>query len=412
MNTLNGQDELASYLGALERADGYQVDCVLKQGAVETTERVHYVDGNGAEGGPCIRKRFPRDAGMGKAYGRLYAATRAGERFEHIPQVYECYQDERESVVVMEYVDGESLEHLVSRRGAGPELAASLFSGLCDAVLELQTRFDPPIIHRDLKPGNIVVRSGVPVLIDFGIAREYDETASTDTTHFGTRAYAPPEQYGYGQTTVRSDVYALGLLLYFLLTGRDPSPNVVQGGFADAPISPQMLQVIRHATAFDPRQRYGDALELREAFEAAVAAGPSHLARGGAGGRSGAYAGSAGEAAADARRFASGGTGAGGRRGLVRNIVLLICYLIFLAACIHDIVNPGVSGDDYGLAGNLLMYGLCCPLLVGGFFFIAMDRRHLRERHAWARRIRPEHDKWVATILIVLPFLIFTFYDG
>lgn len=69
-------------------------------------------------------------------------------------------------------------------------------------------------------------------IIDFGIARAFREGAAGDTAHFGTRCYAPPEQFGYGQTDERSDVYALGMLLYYLLAERDPSPSVAAAGFA------------------------------------------------------------------------------------------------------------------------------------------------------------------------------------
>lgn len=77
-------------------------------------------------------------------------------------------------------------------------------------------------------------------IIDFGIARAFREGAAGDTAHFGTRCYAPPEQFGYGQTDERSDVYALGMLLYYLLAERDPSPSVAAAGFAgpEVPFAP------------------------------------------------------------------------------------------------------------------------------------------------------------------------------
>ena len=89
-----------------------------------------------------------------------------------------------------------------------------------------------PVIHRDLKPSNVMVvggKNGLPrsfVLIDLGIARTWREGAEADTTRLGTRSYAPPEQFGFGQTSVRSDVYALGAVLWFCLTGEDPAPGM------------------------------------------------------------------------------------------------------------------------------------------------------------------------------------------
>ena len=82
---------------------------------------------------------------------------------------------------------------------------------MCEAVRELHECFNPPLIHRDLKPANIVLSNGRVFLIDFGIARVYRSGSVSDTSHLGTRAYAPPEQYGFGQTDTRSDVYDVPL---------------------------------------------------------------------------------------------------------------------------------------------------------------------------------------------------------
>lgn len=89
-------------------------------------------------------------------------------------------------------------------------------------------------------------------IIDFGIARAFREGAAGDTAHFGTRCYAPPEQFGYGQTDERSDVYALGMLLYYLLAERDPSPSVAAAGFAGPEVPFALRPVLQRACAFDP----------------------------------------------------------------------------------------------------------------------------------------------------------------
>ena len=213
-------DELAQYLNSLHREDCYRVDAVLKESAFETTQRVYFVGSNGAENGPFIRKFIARESGLGSAYERIYAAQEAGRRFKHIPRVLECYQHGDQLAVVMEYVQGETLQDYVYREDPSPELAHAVFPALCDAVSELHDDFAPSIIHRDLKPSNIILSEGNLTIIDFGISREFKDDASADTTQFGTRAFAPPEQFGYGQTTVRSDVYALGMLLYFALQKR------------------------------------------------------------------------------------------------------------------------------------------------------------------------------------------------
>ncbi|KAB1641499.1 DUF5067 domain-containing protein [Adlercreutzia muris] len=131
--------------------------------------------------------------------------------------------------------------------------------------------FAPPLIHRDLKPSNIVVSDGGLTIIDFGIARAFREGAGADTTHFGTRSYAPPEQFGYGQTDVRSDVYALGMLLYYLVTERDPDARVATGGFAEPDVPPMLRPVLQRACAFDPAARFSSVWALKAAFLAAMA---------------------------------------------------------------------------------------------------------------------------------------------
>ena len=263
-------DELAQYLDALEREECYRVDEVLRASPHETTERVFFVGANGSETGPYIRKFIHLDSGLGGAYERIYEAQRSGRRFAHLPQIHECYMRDDQMVVIMEYVQGETLQELVYREDPSMNLALSVFGNICDAVSELHESFRPAIIHRDLKPSNIILTGNNVTIIDFGIAREYKVAADADTMQFGTRAYAPPEQFGFGQTTVRSDVYALGMILYFCLTEKIPDANVRTTGFDDPRIPPAVKAVLLQATAFDPDHRFANARALKAAFEHAV----------------------------------------------------------------------------------------------------------------------------------------------
>lgn len=263
-------DELAEYLNALQREDCYRVDAVVKESPYEVTQRVSFVGENGATRGPFIRKIINRDAGMGSVYERLHAAQQSGRRFKSLPTILECYQRDDALVVVMEFVPGETLQDLVYRLDPSESLARDVFPQLCDAVSELHESFDPPIIHRDLKPSNIIMSRGGCTIIDFGIAREYKDGATQDTAHFGTRSFAPPEQFGFGQTTVRSDVYALGMLLYFCLTEVIPDVSHRDNWYAERQVPEALRAVIAKATAFDPQQRFASAAQLKAAFVLAI----------------------------------------------------------------------------------------------------------------------------------------------
>lgn len=265
------EDELSNYLAALDRDGCYRADAVLKRGDLETTERVYFVGENGAELGPFVRKRLAE--GLGGAYERVFEAQRHGARLPHLPRIVECHRRDDQLVVVMEHVAGETLADAVGHAGSASsrlDLVRRIFPDLCDAVSELHERFDPPLIHRDLKPGNVMVSLGGVTLIDLGIARSWHEGAERDTTRFGTRAYAPPEQFGFGQTEVTSDVYALGMLLFFCLTGCDPSPADRERGFARDDVPERLRVVIAQATELDPARRLPSARSLKDVLISAL----------------------------------------------------------------------------------------------------------------------------------------------
>ncbi|MDE8702622.1 protein kinase [Adlercreutzia equolifaciens] len=264
-------DELASYLNALGLDECCQVQAVLKTSKYEITELVVIRAENGSSLGPFIRKRIHMAAHMGAAYQELFAAQRRGRRFRHLPAVYSVHERDDELVVLMEYARGRTLHDEVYERDPSLALACELFPPLCDGVIELHEDFGAPLIHRDLKPTNVIVNGSSLTVIDFGIARAFREDASSDTAPFATRAYAPPEQFGYGQTDVRSDVYALGMVLYFLLTECNPTADVARSGFNDPRVPVALRPVLARATAFDPQGRYQSVRALKGAFTEAVA---------------------------------------------------------------------------------------------------------------------------------------------
>lgn len=234
-------DELIEQMKAYERVSQFNTQCLLKENEFERTELVSDADGM------CyIRKYLDVDEGRIHPYERL-----VGVDAPFIPKVISTSRIADKLVVVCEYVAGTSLEQLAKEQGpVSDDLTRTFMSCLADALSFLHAFDGGPIIHRDVNPSNIIVNTQGAWLIDLGIARAYDKGAQQDTHLWGTAGYAAPEQFGFGQTDARSDVYALGKVLLFMLTGHaDARPDELASLHA--------RHVVKTATALDPRQRYG-----------------------------------------------------------------------------------------------------------------------------------------------------------
>lgn len=190
----------------------------------------------------------------------------------NLPRVFDNFAERGEHYLVMDFVEGESLENYLERTGHKPvpfDQAMEWTVELCD-VLGYLHKQKPPIIFRDLKPGNIMINpEGQMKLVDFGIARFFVPGKPKDTQAYGTPGYSAPEQYGKEQTDARSDVYALGVILHELLTGHDPSntpfhlPPVRQ---LNPDLSSGVEAVIQKATRTSPELRYQNIDELQKAL--------------------------------------------------------------------------------------------------------------------------------------------------
>lgn len=154
----------------------------------------------------------------------LLAEANMMKKLDHpsLPRIVDIIDNGITIFVIMDYIEGESLDKVLAEYGAQPEeYVVGWAKQLCDALSYLHSQ-KPPIIYRDMKPANVMLKpEGNIKIIDFGIAREYKEQNLADTTVLGTKGYAPPEQYS-GQTDARSDIFALGMTMHHLLTGIDP----------------------------------------------------------------------------------------------------------------------------------------------------------------------------------------------
>ena len=179
-----------------------------------------------------------------------------------LPAFAEEYRNDEMICVVREYAQGVPLDKLAQEKPLTEQQTISVCVQLCDILIYLHGQ-TPPIIHRDIKPQNIIVdEDGTIKLIDFGISRVYDESAKTDTVFFGTQEFAPPEQYGFSQTDRRSDIFSLGVLLCWLLTGKAEVKKALS-----SIQNKRLAGIIRKCTAFAPEDRYCDAASVKRALE-------------------------------------------------------------------------------------------------------------------------------------------------
>jgi serine/threonine protein kinase len=149
-------------------------------------------------------------------------------RLQHpnLPNIFDHFEENGRWYLVMSFIEGETLADYLSHAQSGKlPLDEALQIGMqLSTVLDYLHNRQPAVIFRDLKPANIMrMPDGHIYLIDFGIARHFKPGQAKDTAYYGSMGYAPPEQYGKAQTTPRSDIYSLGVVLYQLFSGHDPS---------------------------------------------------------------------------------------------------------------------------------------------------------------------------------------------
>ena len=149
--------------------------------------------------------------------------------FDHpgIPKIYGAFSQDGRYYLAMDYMEGKTLEEIINS-SEGPVdtyLAVKWTVSLCKILYYLHNCFKAPIVYRDLKPSNIIITPEDEVkLVDFGIARYYNPDKNTDTFSYGSPGYAAPEQYkGRGQSSPQTDVFALGVILFQMLTKYDPT---------------------------------------------------------------------------------------------------------------------------------------------------------------------------------------------
>lgn len=196
----------------------------------------------------CVKKTLD-------IYSRDEYEQLASVRIEGVPAVKECVADDGKLIVVEEYVQGRSLKQVLDEQGLlNEEQAYDIAVQLADILVRLH-QLEPAIVHRDIKPSNIIIeKNGHVNLIDFNAARHVNADKNEDTRMLGTVYFAAPEQFGFGQSDERTDIYGLGATINYIMTGDKPGAGIAECRFSD---------ILKKCLMVDAKDRYQSAEELR-----------------------------------------------------------------------------------------------------------------------------------------------------
>ena len=178
-------------------------------------------------------------------YRRLSALSIQG-----VPQIIACCPVDNQLILIEEYVSGTSLEELLSAKKITCHDVLHYICDIC-TVLEHLHSLEPPIIHRDIKPSNIIITGyNRAVLLDFNAAKFFSEHTAEDTVLLGTKGYAAPEQYGFGSSTPRTDIFSLGVVLKEMLAVCPDYPSALN-------------KITAKCTNLNPKERYNNVTALK-----------------------------------------------------------------------------------------------------------------------------------------------------
>ncbi len=265
-------------------AGRYRIIRQLGQGGMGTVYEAFDVE---LERAIALKSIRPDLAANPAALRRLKQETLLTRQIAHrnVVRIFDLGVADGLRFITMEFVDGTDLKSLLGTRGRfSPKDAIAVMKQVCEG---LQAAHTEDVIHRDLKPQNILIGRDHRVrIVDFGLARSFDHTGITRTgTVLGTPHYMAPEQALGGQSDARSDIFALGVVFYELLTGELPFPaeNMIESFLArtrdrarpihsiDSSIPQWLARIVMRCLDREPGRRYQNAQELLEELNAAEA---------------------------------------------------------------------------------------------------------------------------------------------
>lgn len=193
-----------------------------------------------------VLRSFPKQY---PAYEELYTL-----QSENLPLIFDVINLEDGQIILEEYIDGITIAQVMETGRYRYSGTRKVIKGVCNALHILHER---NLVHRDVKPENVMIeKSGRVVLIDFNASRKVS-TASRDTVIMGTVGYASPEQLGLSQSDARTDIYASGVLLNVMMTGKHPSEKLARG---------KVGRIVRKCTNVNPSERYQTVEKLYKAL--------------------------------------------------------------------------------------------------------------------------------------------------
>ena len=171
------------------------------------------------------------------------------------PKIYELIVLDEKLIVIEEYINGYTLKEILKEYGTISQKKVIEYSLDLIRIMEKFHSYNPPIIHKDVNPSNIMISNdGVLKLIDFDISRIHSKEKKKDTHILGTQGYAAPEQFGFNQTDLRTDIYSLGVTMNVMLVGKLPNEELYKG---------DLEKIISKCIELDPNKRFQSLDQLK-----------------------------------------------------------------------------------------------------------------------------------------------------
>lgn len=294
-----------------------------------------------------------------------------------IPKIYEIIETAQGLIIIEEYIEGQTVEEyidsLLYQYGKNNEMYEETICNICSDVCDILNAIhstDPPVIHRDIKPQNILIDNSNVYLVDYNIAREYTGKRTKDTFIMGTVDYAAPEQYGFAESDIRTDIYGLGATVRYMVDTLGVT-------------SPKLDTIIKRATAIDPKNRFQSANELKKAFRSKNGKSDNIL-----------------------KRYLIPGYRSG---NILHMIIATIVYFIFFTVIIQFQIggNPftGVDAYIYNLLAKIYL-SICFLMVV----FLDFDYLGFRSRYYKFMHVKDKHIILRILALIMADILIWVFF--